>query len=75
MVGQIVRSKTDVLAQFDPRRQAAIENQNVMTTTIPSTLDWREFWRVHGTSCRSLFELHCAIVNRLQATSSLWVSS
>jgi len=35
----------------------------------------RDFWRVHGTSWRSLFELHAAIVNRLQANSSLWGSS
>jgi hypothetical protein len=36
---------------------------------------WREFWRIHGTNWRSLFELHAAIVNRLQANSSLWGSS
>jgi hypothetical protein len=42
--------------------------------TVPSTLDWREFWRVNG-SWRSLFDLHVAIVNRLQAASSSWVSS
>ena len=34
MVGQIVRSKTDVLAQFDPRRQAAIEAGTSMSAVI-----------------------------------------
>jgi len=48
---------------------------NAHIITIPSTADAREFWRIHGTSWRSVFELHAAIVNRLQATSSLWVSS
>jgi hypothetical protein len=33
---------------------------------------WREFWRIHGTSWRHIFELHAAIVNRLQAESSSW---
>jgi len=42
--------------------------------TIPSTLDWREFWRVHGTSWRSLIELHFEICDRLRASSS-WRSS
>jgi hypothetical protein len=41
----------------------------------PSSGDAREYWRVHGTTWRSLFELHAAIVNRLQAASSLWFSS
>jgi hypothetical protein len=44
------------------------------TTTISSALDSREYWRVHGTSWRSLFELHCEIVDRLRASSSCWVS-
>jgi hypothetical protein len=36
---------------------------------------WREYWRVHVISWRSLFDLHVAIVNRLQAASSSWCSS
>jgi hypothetical protein len=28
-----------------------------ISTTTSSTLDWREYWRVHGTSWRSLFEV------------------
>jgi len=42
--------------------------------TIPSTLDWREFRRAHGTSWRSLIELHFEICDRLRASSS-WRSS
>jgi hypothetical protein len=41
-------------------------------TTLPSTLDWRDFWRVHGTSWRSLIDLHFQICDRLRATSSSW---
>jgi len=37
--------------------------------------DWREYWRAHGTSWRSLFKLHCSIVDRLRSNSSLWVWS
>src|SRR5262249_37950212 len=33
----------------------------------------REYWREHGVSWRSLFDLHVAIVNRLQAASSSWL--
>lgn len=44
--------------------------------TIPSTIDdLRLYWRVHGTSWRNLFDLHCEIVDRLRANSSLWISS
>jgi hypothetical protein len=39
-------------------------------TTSNSTTNWREYWRVHGTSWHSLFDLHVAIVNRLQAATS-----
>jgi hypothetical protein len=43
--------------------------------TAPSTTNPREYWRAHGVTWRDLFELHAAIVNRLQANSSLWCSS
>jgi hypothetical protein len=43
--------------------------------TLSSTLDWREYWRANGTSWHSVFELHCRIVDRLRAHSSLWGSS
>jgi|AmaraimetFIIA100_FD_contig_71_3587573_length_306_multi_3_in_0_out_0_1 hypothetical protein len=46
-----------------------------MITTVPSTLDCPHIAACMARAWRSLFELHCAIVNRLQATSSLWVSS
>jgi hypothetical protein len=36
---------------------------------------WREFWRVHGTSWRSLIDLHFEICDRLRASSSSWRSS
>jgi hypothetical protein len=42
--------------------------------TAPSTVNWLEYWRVHGTSWRSLIELHFAICNRLQQSSSWWSS-
>jgi hypothetical protein len=43
--------------------------------TAPSTDDWRAYWAVHGTSWRTLFQLHCEIVDRLRSNSSLWVST
>jgi hypothetical protein len=36
--------------------------------------DWREFWRLHGTSWRSLIDLHFEICDRLRASSS-WALS
>jgi hypothetical protein len=47
----------------------------VSTGTNPS--EWRVWWREEairtGTDWRSLFELHCQIVDRLRASSS-WAS-
>jgi hypothetical protein len=40
-------------------------------STSNSTIDWREHWRVHGTSWRTLIELHFEICDRLR-TSPLW---
>ena len=44
------------------------------TGTVPSTMDRREWWADEsvriGTDWRSLFELHCQIVDRLRASSS-----
>jgi len=55
----------------------AASKSSAEITTIPSTgccpADWREFWRVHGTSWRSLIELHFEICDRLRASSS-WCS-
>jgi hypothetical protein len=45
-----------------------------MTVTAPSTADWRDWWADEsvriGTDWKSLIELHCAIVDRLRASSS-----
>ena len=42
--------------------------------TAPSTVDWHQWWQVeaktNGSDWKSLIELHCAIVNRLRASSS-----
>jgi hypothetical protein len=43
--------------------------------TLPSTVDWRAFWRVHGTTWRSVIDLHFEICERLRATSSWCCSS
>jgi hypothetical protein len=40
--------------------------------TLSSSLDWRNYWRVHGTSWRHILELHFEIVDHLRANSSLW---
>jgi hypothetical protein len=36
---------------------------------------WRGFWRVNGTSWRSLIDLHFEICDRVRASSSSRVSS
>jgi hypothetical protein len=36
---------------------------------------WHEFWREHGTSWRSVIDLHFEICDRLRASSSPWRSS
>jgi hypothetical protein len=45
-----------------------------MTVTAPSTMDRRDWWRDEAirtrTDWKSLIELHCAIVDRLRASSS-----
>jgi hypothetical protein len=43
--------------------------------TLPSTVDWRAFCRVRGTSWRSVIDLHFEICDRLRASSSSWRSS
>jgi hypothetical protein len=43
--------------------------------TLASTVDWRTFWRVHGTTWRSVIDLHFEICDRLWASSSSWGSS
>jgi hypothetical protein len=52
---------------------ADCKSSDILASSTGTNPDgWREFWRTHGTSWRSLFELHAAIVNRLQAASSSW---
>jgi hypothetical protein len=48
---------------------------NISPLTLPSTSDWREYWRVHGISWRSVIRLHFEIVDSLRPKSSLWVST
>jgi hypothetical protein len=48
---------------------------NTSPLTLPSTSDWREYWRVHGISWRSVIQLHFEIVDSLRPNSSLWVST
>jgi hypothetical protein len=56
-----------------------ISPPSICNSTVPSTLDWREWWRAEsrqlGTDWRGLISLHLEICNRLQAASSLWRSS
>jgi hypothetical protein len=44
--------------------------------TAPSTGDWHQWWeveaRTNGSDWKSLIELHCQILGRLQASSSWW---
>jgi hypothetical protein len=47
----------------------------IVSSTGTDHAGWREFWRLHGTSWSSLLELHCEIVDRLRANSSLRVST
>jgi len=65
--GRLVRIKQEDGSSRPTRRcEAAMRARTSMSpVTTPSTLDWREYWRAHGTSWRRLFELHAAIVNRL----------
>jgi hypothetical protein len=43
-------------------------------TTLTSTTDLREYWRINGANWQSLIRLHLAIGDRLRALSS-WCSS
>jgi hypothetical protein len=47
--------------------------------TARSTDNWRQWWATEaeriGSNWRSIFQLHCEIVDRLRATSSWAVSS
>jgi hypothetical protein len=54
-----------VLTQFVGPVQAEV-------ATLPSTVDWRAFWRVHGTTWRGVIDLHFEICDRLRAASSSW---
>jgi hypothetical protein len=54
---------------------APISTFATLLSTGSCPADWRAYWRVHGTSWRSLIELHFEICDRLRATSSLWGSS
>lgn len=51
---------------------AAHKPDSVTSSSGSGPADWREYWRVHGTSWQHIFELHAAIVPRLQAASSSW---
>jgi hypothetical protein len=48
---------------------------SIITSTGTDPAGWRDFWRTHGTSWRSLIELHFEICDRLQACSSSWWAS
>jgi hypothetical protein len=59
---------------YSPSGDSTRHNANSLTDR--STTNWRQWWadeseRV-GTNWQSLIELHFAICNRLQASSSWW---
>jgi hypothetical protein len=47
----------------------------ITTSTGCCPSDWREYWRIHSVSWRSVIQLHFEIVDSLRPNSSLWVST
>ena len=70
-------AETPLGAALDAISEGAFMTARSSALTAPSTTDWREWWADEsvrtGSNWRSLFELHCQIVDRLRASSS-WAS-
>jgi hypothetical protein len=57
------------------RSTATLKSQSLTENSTGSTpADWREWWRINGTTWQDIAELNVAVIERLIATSTVWSS-